>query len=428
MRGGFDFYENISRLPADVLARAKHIKITLYGSLSATGKGHGTDRAIIAGLMGYSSEKCPPCFLNDLDLSKPQKITLSPTIALTVGEADIVWGDIGARDGFANTFVVELLSDKDEVLFSRDYYSVGGGFLQWKGWKPEKRGAPVHEYSNMSDFVNIVKTKKLNLEQVMMENEMAITGLTSAQINEKLDFIIGIMKSTVQHGLSVEGRLPGPIGLMRKAKVIYESSKDLPDFEKQICLLNAYAYAVSEENATGNTVVTAPTCGSSGVIPSLINYIDSHLHLSIEEQRRGLLAAVVIGFIAKSNAAIAGAEVGCQGEVGVATAMGAALIACIKGAGIDAISSAAEIGLEHQLGLTCDPIGGYVQIPCIERNAIAAVKAYDSAIIASYEHGYNRMKFDDTLKAMKETGRDMNIKYKETSMGGLAVVSDETQC
>jgi L-serine dehydratase len=274
----------------------------------------------------------------------------------------------------------------------------------------------------MSDVVRLLSERDLDLAEMMLVNEQAITGESRAVIEEKLDCLADIMTDEVDRGLAAEGKLPGSIGVVRKARKMKDRSASLSVFERQLSLLNAYAYAAAEENAAGNLIVTTPTCGSAGVIPSILMFIRKHEKLNQDAERTGLLAATLIGFIAKQNAAIAGAEVGCQGEIGVATAMGAAMLAAAKGFSIKVVENAAEIALEHQLGLTCDPIGGYVQIPCIERNAIAAVKACNSALIAETENTDSHfVSFDEVLEAMLETGREMNSKYKETSAGGLAV-------
>jgi L-serine dehydratase len=205
----------------------------------------------------------------------------------------------------------------------------------------------------------------LSLDEVILENEMAISGLSKEEINSKLNTLIKIMKDTVARGIAAEGVLPGPIGLKRKAKRLKERSDSLKTPDRYLCLLDAYAYAVAEENAAGNTIVTTPTCGASGVIPFVLMIMEDHFNLNTAAQRKGLLVAVAIGFIAKNNAGIAGAEVGCQGEIGVATAMAAAMIAHAEGFSAKVVENAAEIALEHQLGLTCDHVGGYVRIPCI---------------------------------------------------------------
>jgi L-serine dehydratase len=439
MKAGFDFVQRIKNLGTDTLVKVKGIRVRLYGALSATGQGHGTDKAVIAGLMGYEPSTCPPTLLNDLcKIPKEEKVLDLGFSRLPLDLNNIAYCSILHNFPYNNTLAIDLLSEKYDnkgkstpndgvdcqeknILFSWQYYSVGGGFLQWEGWAaPESADIP-HHYSNMTQLLNLAEKKGLPLDEVIIENEMAISGLSKNEINEKLNNLIKIMKDTVARGIAAEGVLPGHIKLRRKAKRLKERSDSLKYSDKYLCLLDAYAYAVAEENAAGNTIVTTPTCGASGVIPSVLMIMQDHFNLNTTAQIKGLLVAAAIGFIAKTNAGIAGAEVGCQGEIGVATAMAAAMIVHAEGFSAKVVENAAEIALEHQLGLTCDPVGGYVQIPCIERNAIGAVKAYNAAIIASNEFAHShKVSFDTTVKAMREIGKDMSSKLKETAMGGLA--------
>jgi L-serine dehydratase len=434
MKAGFDFSVRVKALNRDILNRAKGIKIRLYGSLSATGKGHGTDRAVIVGLMGNDPATSPHTLLNDfLNISKEQKVIDLGIKKLPVDLDNIEYSSISHNFPYNNTLIIDLLSEQDlardtskdlqnSTLFSMEYYSVGGGFLQWKGWVESKNVVPPHPYSNMTELRSQINEKKLSLETLLFENESVISGLSEEEITEQLDRIIYVMKDSVNRGINTEGVLPGPIGLKRKAKRLKERVDSLETTDQYLCLLDSYAYAVAEENAAGNTIVTAPTCGAAGIIPAVLMILQEHFHLDIVAQRSGLLAAVAIGFIAKNNAGIAGAELACQGEIGVATAMAAAMIAQAKGYSLKVVENAAEIALEHQLGLICDPVCGYVQIPCIERNAIGAVKACNAALIAENENPNSHMvSFDTTVKAMGEIGRDMNYKFKETALGGLAV-------
>ncbi len=466
MRAGADFAALAAGLDPEVLARVRGVRVRLYGSLSATGKGHGTDRAVIAGLMGNLPEHCPPSLLGDLFRLPPNKLVMragSVVVPLCLDTVDFC----AVRHGFpySNTLIIDLLdtefpvreATEDEaelgpylfispfaknrgllppfspaaeapdllagnILFSREYYSVGGGFLQWKGWQPEERGAPRHPYVNMRELQVRLVQSGLSLDELLVENELAITGASPESVRQGLDFLLDLMKDTVRRGCAARGALPGTIGLQRKANVLFDRAGSLQSFDLKLCLLNAYAYAAAEENASGHTIVTAPTCGAAGVVPAVTMFMQEQLSLDDAAQRKGLLAAAAVGFIAKQNAGIAGAEVGCQGEVGVASAMAAAMLAHARGYSAKVVENAAEIALEHHLGLTCDPVGGYVQIPCIERNAVGAVKAYNAALIACNENPAAHMvSYDDALRAMKEIGQDMSAKYKETSTGGLAV-------
>jgi L-serine dehydratase len=257
----------------------------------------------------------------------------------------------------------------------------------------------------------------------MLQNEEALTGKSREAILADLDDLLETMCKAVEKGLETDDLLPGPIGLLRKAKVLHANSQKLKhETGRFLGLLNAYALAASEENAAGRRVVTAPTSGSAGVIPGVIYLMRTQFDFSPDQYRDGLLAAAVIGFISKHNASISGAEVGCQGEVGVASAMAAALIAYANDLPMKQVENAAEIALEHHLGLTCDPVGGFVQIPCIERNAVGAVSAVNAYILAAAgDPARQKLTYDEVVEAMMETGKDMCAKYKETALGGLAV-------
>ncbi len=456
MLAGADFRKRALGLEPDLLSRARGVRIRLLGSLSATGKGHGTDRAVIAGLMGFLPDCCPPALLSELIGYEPEKRILKLRgTEIQLSFSDVEYGPIQHPHPYSNTLIIDLLDTpcprlssgihRDDapllqkgtpilldfnapdplaqnILFSFTYYSVGGGFLQWPDWKPEERGRPAHPYASFTELRARLAKTGLTIDDLMIQNEMAITGSSAISIQYKLDELLTIMKETCKRGCATEGILPGALGLPRKAAILHGRACSLQPLDSKLCLLNAYAYGVAEENASGRTIVTAPTCGASGVIPAMSMFMQEHLSLNDEAQRKGLLAATAFGFLAKHNAAIAGAEVGCQGEVGVASAMAAAMLAHARDYSPWVVENAAEIALEHHLGLTCDPVGGYVQIPCIERNAVGVVKAYNAALIACNENPQShKVTFDDALKAMAEIGLDMNSKYKETSTGGLAV-------
>lgn len=309
------------------------------------------------------------------------------------------------------------------MLFSREYYSVGGGFIQWKGWHAEERGLPLHPYTSMGELQAISAETGFSLHEIILRNEGAITGDSRPCILMRLQGVIDVMESSVERGLSKTGFLPGSLGLHRKAKALISRANALPSpHDTFLCRLNAYAFAVSEENAAGGVIVTAPTCGAAGVMPAILWAMRHDLNIGDRAVREGVLASAAVGFLAKHNAGIAGAEVGCQGEVGVASSMAAAMLAHARGNAIPTVANAAEIALEHHLGLTCDPVGGYVQIPCIERNAVGAIKAYNACLVASCEDPQHHLvSLDSVIAAMDEIGRDMNAKFKETSAGGLAV-------
>jgi L-serine dehydratase len=313
----------------------------------------------------------------------------------------------------------------DAVLLEQEYYSVGGGFIEWKGYTPPKKGAPKYPYATMSELQKHATANKITFADVVMANEVSVSGKSEAEINAFLDKISTAMVNIVKSGLAMpQGVLPGPIKLKTKAGDVYKRAMD-DTYEKQrgVGVVAAYALAGSEENARGHLVVTAPTGGSAGVLPALVYSLgEGGRKLPQEKIRRGLLAAAAIGYLCKHNATLAGAEGGCQAEIGVASAMGAALIAQAHDFDHQVIANSAESSLEHHLGMTCDPVAGYVQVPCIERCAFGAVKAWTGFLIASNEIPTNRrLDFDTTVAAMALTAKEMNAKYKETSEGGLAV-------
>ena len=424
MTAGRLFSETCAELPRELLARASRMRVRLFGSLSATGAGHGTDAAVLAGLLGVKPEDCPSGYLAQLsgDPLKDHKVELGVGSAL-VSLADIVHDAVVHDYPYSNTLVAELLDAGGNVLFDKVYYSVGGGFVQWDGWKAPELGEPVHPYSNMKELRNIVRSEGLNLYEIMLDNEMAITGASRPAILEELNNILDRMEESVRHGLAGSGYLAGPLKVERKAHMLQERAHALHSSPgKFLAGLNAYAFAAAEENASGGVIVTAPTCGSAGVMPALVYAMRHDMFIGDRAIREGFLAAAAVGFIAKHNASIAGAEVGCQGEIGVASAMAAAMLTDAQGNPSPYVENAAEVALEHHLGITCDPVGGYVQIPCIERNAMGAVKAFNAALISTgTSTEAHRVSLDAVIAAMAETGREMSHKFKETSMGGLAV-------
>jgi len=422
MKAGRDFHQLLKGLTPAELAGATGLQVHLYGSLAATGKGHGTDRAILAGLMGYDPEDCPPDILDviRLDPRSPLTLEIGPQ-RFPFRHADMVYHEGAGDFPFSNTMIIRLSGPQGSIL-EKEYYSVGGGFIQWQGWQESARGLPRYPYENATQLTKLLKKHRLGLPEIMMANERAITGRSEKEINDGLDRVITAMEEAVQRGLTTEGYLPGPIRLHRKGPLFFQRARGMSQSaERLLVYLCAYAFAAAEENAAGHRVVTAPTCGSAGVIPALICLLRRHGKIPLEKVRRALLAAAAVGFIAKHNASISGAEVGCQGEIGVAASMGAALVALANDTNARIAENAAETALEHHLGMTCDPVQGYVQIPCIERNAMGAIKAYTSYLIA--REGvpeWHLVSLDKAIIAMNLTGRDMPFQYRETSLGGLA--------
>jgi L-serine dehydratase len=425
MRITYDFYQRCTRLPADQLAKATSLKVHLYGSLSATGKGHGTERAALAGIIGKEPATIDPLFLDEL-AARPEQ-----TFPVTLGSAtfnaslaDIIYDAPKGDFPHPNTMTCKLMAG-ETVLLEQEYYSVGGGFIEWKGYEPPKKGAPKYPYSTMKELQEHATKNKLTFAQVAMANEVSVSGKTEAEINAFLDKISTAMVNIVKSGLNAPvATLPGPIKLKTKAGEVYKRAlDDKYAGQRGVGVVAAYALAGSEENARGHLVVTAPTGGSAGVIPALVYVLgEGGRKLPQAKIREGLLAGAVIGYLCKHNATLAGAEGGCQAEIGVASAMGAALISQAHDFDHQVIANAAESALEHHLGMTCDPVAGFVQVPCIERCAYGAVKAWTGFMIASNEIPVDRrVDFDTTVAAMALTAKEMNAKYKETSEGGLAV-------
>ena len=418
MEAACQFIRDLKTLPLSVISAVRQIQVSLYGSLSATGRGHYVDRAIIAGLSGYQPSQCPPSLLDSM--GETCRINVQDRV-ITFGLNDLIFEKEPVDTSYSNTMMFRLIGEQG-VLHEKECYSVGGGFIQWKDESNDGQRHPVYAYCSMDELKSVLNKERLCLHELVLENEQSISNLDERHIFERLDQILGAMEDAVNRGIETEGVLPGPLELHRKAAVLFNRAKRVTNAPDHFLLyLCAYAYGVAEENAAGHTVVTAPTCGSSGIIPAVYYVMKHHLGLSQESIRHGLLASSVVGFLAKHNASIAGAEVGCQGEIGVASSMAAAMLAYAHCRHVQVMENAAEIALEHHLGMTCDPVNGYVQIPCIERNAIGAVKAYTSYLIATVESSqFHMVGLDQAIASMAQTGRDMCRKYKETAEGGLA--------
>jgi len=337
---------------------------------------------------------------------------------------DIIYDSPKGNFPHPNTMTCQLVAG-DNVVYELEYYSVGGGFIEWKGYKPPKKGQPTYPYVTMQQLRQHAEANSLSISDVILANEISVGGKSKEQIDAFLDKISNAMLATVRSGLAAKGDvLPGPIKLHSKAATVWERAMDEQyESDRAIGLVAACALAASEENARGHLVITAPTGGSAGVMPAIVfGLVEGKRKVSAEKIRRGLLAAAAIGYLCKHNATLSGAEGGCQAEVGVASAMAAAMLAETFNGSPQTVANAAESALESHLGLTCDPVAGYVQIPCIERCAFGAVKGWSAFMIASNEdESLHRVDLDTTIKTMAQTGRDMSSKYKETSEGGLAV-------
>jgi L-serine dehydratase len=425
MRNTYDFYQRCTKLPAATLAKATALKVHLFGSLSATGKGHGTERAALAGIIGNEPATVDPAFLDSLASNPTQTFPVKlggKTFQASL--KDIIYDEPKGNFPHPNTMTCKLMGG-NEVLHELEYYSVGGGFIEWKGYQPPKKGAPKYPYQRMHELQQHAEKNNLSIAQVVMANEVAVSGKSEAEINAFIDKITTAMVSIVKTGLAAPtATLPGPIKLKTKAGEVYKRAMD-DQYEKQrgVGVVAAYALAGSEENARGHLVVTAPTGGSAGVMPALVYVVgEGGRKLPQQKIRDGMLAAAGVGYLCKHNATLSGAEGGCQAEIGVASAMGAAFLAQAHDMPHQVVANAAESSLEHHLGMTCDPVAGFVQVPCIERCAYGAVKSWTGFMIASNEIPANRrVDFDTTVDAMALTAKEMNSKYKETSEGGLAV-------
>ena len=365
---------------------AKSLHVTLYGSLAATGKGHLTDKAI-------------------------------EEAAANAGlDVVIAWEPKENLPEHPNGMVVASVGEDNSLTDSWTYYSVGGGDIKCMDIElADEDGEEVYEMTTMKEILDWCNKNGKAFWEFVQENEEKTKGFW-----EHIELVWKTMQKAVERGIDEEGALPGPLNIRRKAGSYYIKADGYGDVQRARGLIFAYALAVSEENACGGKIVTAPTCGSCGVLPGVLYHLKKVYGFSDQRIIRALATAGIIGNIVKHNASISGAEVGCQGEVGVACAMAAGAITQLMGGSPSQIEYAAEMGLEHHLGLTCDPVCGMVQIPCIERNAYAAARAMDASIYSLYTDGPHRVSFDQVVRVMKETGKYLPSLYKETSEGGLA--------
>ena len=426
MRITYDFYQRCTKLPADQLSKATALRVHLFGSLSATGKGHGTERAALAGLVGKEPATVDPAFLDSLRDRPEQTFPVKlGDKTITVSLKDIIYDATKGDFPHPNTMTAKLMAG-NTALLEQEYYSVGGGFIEWKGYTPPQKNPPKFPFSTMKELRQHAEHNGLSIAQVILANEMSIAGRSEEEVYAFVDKITNAMVNIVKSGLaqSEDDVLPGPIKLHSKAATVYKRAMDdTYQSDRGIGVLSAYALAGSEENGRGHLVVTAPTGGSAGVLPAIVYGLgEGGRKLPPQKIRDGMLAAAAIGYLCKHNATLSAAEGGCQAEIGVASAMAAALAATAYDAHPRIVENAAESALEHHLGMTCDPVAGFVQVPCIERCAFGAVKAWTAYAIASNEiASRHRVDLDATITAMAQTAKDMNSKYKETSEAGLAV-------
>lgn len=412
------------------------IKVSLHGSLAYTGVGHGTDRAVFLGLMGHEPNTIDPDIIDGLldELSRTKQVQPDghPVYQFDP-KTDLEFDRKTPLLGHANGMTISGFDANERLLIKRIYYSIGGGFVvtdtELEALKannePEVQKDVPYPFANADQMLEMAAQSGLSIAQMKRANEEKVSGVDA--LNRELDQIWDAMNSCIDRGLKRKGIMPGGLNVERRAAKIYHQLQDEWKQNKSNPMLandwlSVYAMAVNEENASGGRVVTAPTNGAAGVIPAVIAYMKEFLE-DVDQNaiHEFLLTAAAIGGLIKSNASISGAEVGCQGEVGSASSMAAAGLAAVMGGTPTQIENAAEIALEHHLGMTCDPIAGLVQVPCIERNGVGAVKAAMAASLALKGDGKHFVSLDNCIETMRQTGIDMNAKYKETSTGGLAV-------
>jgi L-serine dehydratase len=415
------------------LHRVARMRAEVFGSLALTGRGHGTDKAVLMGLEGHWPNEIDPdlipAALERIRSSKRVRLHGSHEIAFEE-KRDLVMNKRQKLPFHTNGMRFTAYDAADQVIATRDYYSVGGGFVVNEDEAAEDRivadETPLaHPFHSGDELLRRCADKRMTIAELMYENEQA--WRTREEIDAGLDELWHAMQSCVARGIRSPGTLPGGLHVSRRAPALHAELSARPEAAMRDPLttldwVNLYALAVNEENAAGGRVVTAPTNGAAGIIPAVGHYYERFIPGATQQGIRDyLMTAAAIGILYKENASISGAEVGCQGEVGVACSMAAAGLTAALGGSCSQVENAAEIGMEHNLGLTCDPIGGLVQIPCIERNAMGSVKAINASRMAMRGDGKHKVSLDKVIKTMRETGRDMQDKYKETSRGGLAV-------
>jgi L-serine dehydratase len=421
----------LARLGPD-LERTARVEVSLYASLALTGRGHATDRAVILGLAGFEPRTLDPDAADAVvaQVRADGRLSLAGRHEIGFDEArDLLWEGRTRLPQHPNALKFAAFDAGGRPLGERTYFSVGGGFVRdedeiGQNTAPERALPAPYPFDSGEALLQQAQAAGLSIAGLMRANEQMLRS--DAEICAGLDEIAAAMYACIDRGMRTEGVLPGALKVTRRANAIWRNlvenaDRQIADPLSALDWVNLWALAVNEENAAGGRVVTAPTNGAAGLLPAVLRYYDRFHSGTPEGRRTFLLTAGAIGALYKTNASISGAEVGCQGEVGVACSMAAAGLAAALGASNAQIENAAEIAMEHNLGLTCDPIGGLVQIPCIERNAMGAVKAIDAARLAMLGDGQHSVSLDKVIATMKRTGEDMSAIYKETSLGGLAV-------
>lgn len=415
-----------------IFQNVERIKIELYGSLALTGKGHGTDKAILNGLEYQTPESVVPESMVPRmhEILHSCKLSLGGTKTISFNEScDFLFLQKELLPKHTNGMRFSAFDKNNSLLIDQVYYSIGGGFICTEDefdHATDDLNAPPYPFETGDQLLKLCKENQLSIAQLMLVNEQ--TWRSTEAIQQGILSIADVMDACIENGCKHPGVLPGGLQLKRRAPELYQKLMDKKGiksiFEQSDIMsrLNLYAMAVNEENAAGGRIVTAPTNGAAGIIPAVLKYCqEAHERMSNDDIYIYFLTAAAIGILYKKRASISGAEVGCQGEVGVAASMAAAALTAVLGGTVEQVENAAEIAMEHHLGMTCDPVMGLVQIPCIERNAMGAVKAVNAARMALMGDGQHHISLDKVIKTMMQTGKDMQSIYKETSMGGLAV-------
>jgi L-serine dehydratase len=413
-----------------LLERVARVRVQLFGSLALTGMGHGTDRGILLGLLGKQPDEVDPAEIQQTvdGIRQTQTIALLGSKSVIFRHEDLLWNRNALLPGHSNGMRFTALDAEGATLAQREYYSVGGGFVREEGQADsgDDKAAVPYPFHSAAELLELGAQHGLKIHQLMLANEK--TWRSEDAISAGIARIWQAMRDCVARGMVTEGELPGGLEVQRRAPEIArrlsreaEHAGNGTDPLAAVDWLNVWAIATNEENAAGSRVVTAPTNGAAGIIPSVAHYYMRFLRGTDAGLVRYFLTAAAIGVLYKENASISGAEVGCQGEVGVACSMAAAGLVAAQDGSNEAVEHAAEIAMEHNLGMTCDPVGGLVQIPCIERNAFGAVKAVNAARMAMQETTEHKVSLDQVIKTMYQTGLDMQTRYKETSLGGLAL-------
>jgi L-serine dehydratase len=408
----------------------QRIRVVLLGSLAWTGRGHGSDRAVLAGLSGERPDTVDPSALQCMmqRATEQHALQIDGRRIEFDPRTDLVFDTVTAVVAHPNTLSFTAVDADGNVLLQQRWCSIGGGFIALEdevGLPPPPSTAVPYAFASAAELLELAARANLSIAALVLCNERSLRSL--AEIERHLDRVAAAMMACIDRGIAAEGELPGGLKVRRRAPALHArlqiaQARPVRAAHEIMDHVSLYAIAVNEENAAGGRVVTAPTNGAAGVIPAVLRYYRDHVaDADIAGQRTYLLTGTAIGALCKMNASISGAEVGCQGEVGSACSMAAAgLVAALGGNNLQ-IENAAEIAMEHHLGMTCDPIGGLVQIPCIERNAFGAVKAINAASLAMHGDGIHHVSLDQVIATMRQTGADMQSKYKETSLGGLAV-------